>query len=246
MYGLGKTQTQFLDEDQCLVVDEHDVVINHASKRLVHTFNFTQPRGICHRAFSLFVFDTDNRLLLQRRALSKITFPGVWTNTCCSHPLAHQVPSEETEGDGVKHAAIRKLQHELGVTLPTLTLDRMVHMGRIHYWAKDTETHGPDSPWGEHEVDHLLIVRLRPDECPLNLAPHADEVVDAQWVSASELDAWLKDPSLTWSPWFCAIYETFLKSWWTNLDQVAPLTEIHSFGDLTPVANQKVGRSGSR
>lgn len=53
-----------------------------------------QPRGILHRAFSVFLFDSKNRLLLQQRAQSKITFPSVWTNTCCSHPLYGFEPTE--------------------------------------------------------------------------------------------------------------------------------------------------------
>lgn len=53
-----------------------------------------QPRGILHRAFSVFLFDSKNRLLLQQRAKSKITFPSVWTNTCCSHPLYGFEPTE--------------------------------------------------------------------------------------------------------------------------------------------------------
>jgi hypothetical protein len=50
-------------------------------------FEAGQPRGLLHRAFSVFLFNSDNKLLLQQRAASKITFPKVWTNTCCSHPL---------------------------------------------------------------------------------------------------------------------------------------------------------------
>ena len=47
-------------------------------------------QGLLHRAFSVFLFDNQNRLLLQQRADEKITFPGYWTNTCCSHPLMVQ------------------------------------------------------------------------------------------------------------------------------------------------------------
>lgn len=60
----------------------------------IHPPTHPQPRGILHRAFSVFLFDSQGRLLLQQRAASKITFPDVWTNTCCSHPLSGYTPTE--------------------------------------------------------------------------------------------------------------------------------------------------------
>ena len=63
-------------------------------------FEEGQPAGLLHRAFSVFLFDADNRLLLQQRAASKITFPRLWTNTCCSHPLHGYSPTGERRGGG--------------------------------------------------------------------------------------------------------------------------------------------------
>lgn len=59
-----------------------------------HVFDTAKPRGTTHRAFSVFLFDEKGRMLLQQRAKSKITFPSVWTNTCCSHPLHGYIPTE--------------------------------------------------------------------------------------------------------------------------------------------------------
>ena len=81
-------------KDEVILVDEQDRVTGSDSKYKAHTFNSKQPRGLLHRAFSVFLFDDDNQLLLQRRANCKITFPGVWTNTCCSHQLHGYEPSE--------------------------------------------------------------------------------------------------------------------------------------------------------
>lgn len=61
-----------------------------------------QPTGQLHRAFSVFLFDLEGRLLLQQRAHSKITFPGVWTNTCCSHQLYGFEPTEVDQPSDVK------------------------------------------------------------------------------------------------------------------------------------------------
>ena len=107
--------------------------------------------GLLHRAFSIFLFNpTTRKLLLQRRAAEKITFPGMWTNTCCSHPLG--VPGE-TGADlgesiaGTKRAAQRKLGHELGIKKEQVPVEDMRFLGRIHYLANS----GMDGIWGEHE-----------------------------------------------------------------------------------------------
>eukprot|EP00959_Pyramimonas_sp_CCMP1952_P004393 92219-Pyramimonas_sp.AAC.1 len=91
-----------------------DEVTGHDNKYNCHKFLPGQPKGILHRAFSVMLFDADGRMLLQQRAASKITFPSVWTNTCCSHPLHGMIPSEVDSPDaissgspmGVKHAAV--------------------------------------------------------------------------------------------------------------------------------------------
>lgn len=105
-------------------------------------------KGLLHRAFSVFLFDSNKRLLLQQRATEKITFPDMWTNTCCSHPLG--IPGETgSELDaavmGVKRAAQRKLDHELGIKAEQVPLDKFEFFTRIHYKAPS------DGKWGEHE-----------------------------------------------------------------------------------------------
>lgn len=112
-------------------------------------------RGLLHRAFSVFLFDSKNRLLLQQRASEKITFPDMWTNTCCSHPLG--IPGEtgatlETAVQGVRRAGQRKLDQELGIKATQVPLDKFQFLTRIHYKAPS------DGKWGEHES--LLFPQL--------------------------------------------------------------------------------------
>lgn len=132
-WDASMSQSQFMARDTVVVVDANDNIIGSASKYDSHVFGHNTPRGVLHRAFSVFLFEEDaannnggggeSRLLLQKRASTKITFPNVWTNTCCSHPLHGMIPNEVDEpcdvqgGDvhGVKYAAIRKLGHELGI-----------------------------------------------------------------------------------------------------------------------------------
>jgi isopentenyl-diphosphate delta-isomerase type 1 len=83
------------------------IIIGHLMTRI--------NEGLLHRAFSVFLFDEQGRLLLQQRADEKITFPGFFTNTCCSHPLAIVDELEEKGQLGAKRAAQRKLLHELGI-----------------------------------------------------------------------------------------------------------------------------------
>jgi isopentenyl-diphosphate delta-isomerase type 1 len=129
IWDASMSQSQFMARDTVLVVDTNDNIIGSSSKYDSHIFCTNTPRGILHRAFSVFLFEEDDigggesRLLLQKRASTKITFPNVWTNTCCSHPLHGMIPNEVDmpcdvqSGDvrGVKYAAIRKLGHELGI-----------------------------------------------------------------------------------------------------------------------------------
>src|SRR5690242_4108078 len=105
-------------------------------------------KGLLHRAFSVFLFDQQNRLLLQQRASEKITFPDMWTNTCCSHPLG--IPGEtgvtlEESILGAKRAAQRKLDHELGIPADQVPIEEFKFFTRIHYISPS------DGKWGEHE-----------------------------------------------------------------------------------------------
>jgi farnesyl-diphosphate farnesyltransferase len=237
-YGAGMSQHEFMLKDECLVVNYNDEIIGSDNKYNVHKFVAGQPKGIVHRAFSVMLFDDKGRLLLQQRAASKITFPHVWTNTCCSHPLHGQTPPEvdevydgKTEPMGIKHAAVRKLRHELGTKAGALKAENFKYMGRVHYWAADSVTHGPNTPWGEHEIDYLLLYQMPPGTT-LELAPNAEEVMAVDWVTAAELTRRMEDPTLLWSPWFRVIARELLFGWWGDLDKslkLMPYSPIRRF-----------------
>jgi isopentenyl-diphosphate delta-isomerase len=104
-------------------------------------------KGLLHRAFSAFIFrPSDGQLLLQQRASEKITFPDMWTNTCCSHPLDDFAEEKVVEAQrGVRVAASRKLEHELGIPQRQTPIDEFQYLTRIHYLAPS------NGLWGEHE-----------------------------------------------------------------------------------------------
>eukprot|EP00168_Porphyra_purpurea_P008722 TRINITY_DN21142_c0_g1_i1.p3 TRINITY_DN21142_c0_g1~~TRINITY_DN21142_c0_g1_i1.p3 ORF type:complete len:194 (-),score=68.50 TRINITY_DN21142_c0_g1_i1:49-630(-) len=96
--------------ERVLLVDANDTVTGSATKVDAHLLSAGLP---LHRAFSVFLFNADGQLCLQKRAATKLTFPGYWTNTCCSHPLAGGVEADGVAGAAA--AAVRKLGHELGI-----------------------------------------------------------------------------------------------------------------------------------
>lgn len=224
--GNAMSQEDMMKKDTVIVLDDDDNVIGSASKKASHKFTIEQPRAILHRAFSVFLFDeSTGELLLQQRASTKITFPNVWTNTCCSHPLHGMEPSEVDQPKdvvdgsviGAKNAAIRKLYHELGIPSEQVPIENFKFLTRLHYWAADTVTHGPNSEWGEHEIDYVIFICV-PSKSDLTLKPHPDEVDDVQWVTRQGLIDMMKDKSLLFSPWFRLICKKwFLDLWWKDL-----------------------------
>eukprot|EP00579_Thalassiosira_antarctica_P030221 CAMPEP_0202030548 /NCGR_PEP_ID=MMETSP0905-20130828/64554_1 /ASSEMBLY_ACC=CAM_ASM_000554 /TAXON_ID=420261 /ORGANISM="Thalassiosira antarctica, Strain CCMP982" /LENGTH=316 /DNA_ID=CAMNT_0048594351 /DNA_START=309 /DNA_END=1258 /DNA_ORIENTATION=- len=224
----------------------NDILIDSASKRSSHEFSPSQPRGILHRAFSVFLFDAStSELLLQKRASTKITFPNVWTNTCCSHPL-HGMEKDEVDGPddvkdgsvgGVKNAAVRKLEHELGIPMGELKMmeKEFKFLTRVHYWAADTVTHGEKSPWGEHEIDYMLFVTI-PSKSKLTLNPHPDEVDDVSWVTQSQLLEMFDDDTLLFSPWFRLIAKKWMIGNKTN-----NIDENDDIGGITGTQNSVDG-----
>jgi isopentenyl-diphosphate delta-isomerase len=174
----GRSQIDLMNEERCLVVDSNDNIVEFSSKGEAHKFSLLHPQGRLHRAFSVFLFNENNQLLLQQRALHKLTFPGVWSNTCCSHPIADCVPSEidypqailQGDVNGIKYAARRKLEHELGIPAKEIEISSIKYLTRIHYCAATDATDGSPArtelapfQWGEHEIDYMLLLKIPSD-----------------------------------------------------------------------------------
>jgi len=193
--GLEQSQADMMAE-KCILVDSDDRAIGSATKIECH-----HGLGKRHRAFSVLLFDSKDRLLLQRRSLDKITFPGVWANSCCSHPL----DIDEENGDavaGVISAAKRKLDQELGIPLSVTSEWDFIHIGCFEYSCRWDEN------WIEHEIDHVLVVKA-----DVEVTPNPNEIAEVQWVERDLLDKimigeeW--DDSVI-APWFREIHSYFL------------------------------------
>ncbi|KAF8463507.1 NUDIX hydrolase domain-like protein [Kalaharituber pfeilii] len=208
--GYDEEQVRLMDE-VCIVLDEDDNPIGSASKKICHLMKNIE-QGLLHRAFSVFLFDSQNRLLMQQRASEKITFPDMWTNTCCSHPLG--IPGEtgatlEAAIQGVRRAAVRKLNHELGIPASQVPLEKFQFLTRIHYKAPS------DGMWGEHEIDYILFIKS-----DVTLDPNLNEVQATRYVTQQDLKDMFDDEALKFTPWFKLICNTMLFKWWDNIDDL--------------------------
>lgn len=74
-------------KEPCILVDKNDKTIGQATKKDCHLLENIKQKQMLHRAFSVFIFNDDNELLVTQRSIHKILFPNHWTNACCSHPL---------------------------------------------------------------------------------------------------------------------------------------------------------------
>ena len=134
-------------------------------------------RGLRHKAVSVFVLAGD-RVLLQQRALGKYHTPGLWANTCCTHPAW---------GEPAADCAMRRLDEELGITGLTLA-----HRGQVEYRA--------DVGGGliEHEVVEVFLAHASAD---LPLSPNPEEVQATQWLALDDLRADLAQNPARYTPW---------------------------------------------
>mgnify|MGYP001163813006 CR=1 FL=1 len=207
-------------------VAENDQVLGPISKLKAH-----QGTGFFHRAFSVLLFNSNGEMLLQQRSAEKVTFPNVWANACCSHPLHSSEEMDEENAMGVKRAAVRKLEQELGIDPATISTDDMVFMTKMRYAARMNEE------WIEREVDHVLVLCA-----DVEIHPNPNEVANVMWVDYEAMETMLvenREANDAIAPWFRCIAARIMKpSWWEHSNDQKALSGladdlIHDMGDVT-------------
>jgi isopentenyl-diphosphate delta-isomerase len=162
-------------DETLILVDESDNRAGYATKSEVHEL------GLLHRAFSIFIFNTRGNLLLQRRALTKYHSAGLWTNTCCGHPV---------KGEEVKNAAYRRLKEEMSMVAD------IEEICTFRYRAK------LENGLIENELDHIYcgVSDILPD-------PNPKEVAEWKFASSNELIQDLSKNPASYTAWFKLILE---------------------------------------
>lgn len=155
---------------EVILVNEIDEAIGSMEKMEAH------EKALLHRAFSVFLFDTNGNMLLQKRAATKYHSPSLWTNACCSHPM----PGETTE-----LAALRRLQEELGFTV---AISKAFHF---------TYKAAFDNGLTEHEFDHVFVGEYEGD-----MQLNEEEVSEVCYKSMTDIKVELEHNAGGYTEWF--------------------------------------------
>lgn len=165
--------------EMVILVDQNDKEIGLIEKLQAH------QEGILHRAFSIFIFNEKNEVLMQKRASNKYHSPGLWTNTCCSHPR---------KGETLDEATQRRLKQEMGF---------IVDMKKIFDFIYKT-------PVGdnliEHEFDHVFVGKYSGQSIKLN----PEEVEEYKWMSLDNLTSDIENNPKQYTEWLKIAFKEHL------------------------------------
>ena len=166
-----------MSEEKVILVDKNDNQVGLMSKLEAH------EKGVLHRAFSIFIFNSKYELLLQKRASSKYHSGGLWTNTCCSHPR---------EGEDTLDAANRRLDEEMGIKTSLRKVYDFIYKAEL------------DNQLTEHEFDHVFY-----GVCDNDPILNKDEAEDFKWVDMETLNNDIIKNENNYTVWFKIAFEYF-------------------------------------
>ena len=166
-------------EDKVILVDVNDNQIGLMPKLEAH------EKGVLHRAFSVFIFNKNGDLMLQKRSLSKYHSPGLWTNTCCSH---------QRDGESNIKSGKRRLNEEMG--FETMLIEKTSFIYKTNF----------DNGLTEHEFDHILVGYF--DNSPYI---NSEEVDTWKWMSMESVQDDINESQDNYTPWFKIIFKKYYK-----------------------------------
>jgi len=166
--------------NEIILVDEKDNQIGLMDKLEVH------QKGLLHRAFSIFIFNSKKELLLQCRAANKYHSGSLWSNTCCSHPQ---------NGENLIEAAKIRLQQEMGFTSEIKPVFTFIYKAQLN------------NNLTEHEFDHVFFGEY-------NAAPkiNTNEVSNWHYKNMDEIKIDLQNNPQNYTVWFAKIFDKVKKT----------------------------------
>ena len=167
---------------EVILVNDHNESLGTMEKMQAHRL------GLLHRAFSIFIFDKEGRMLVQQRAAEKYHGGLLWTNACCSHPL----PNENVEA-----AVQRRLKEELGFQTPLKAIFSFQYSAEV------------ENNVIENEYDHVFA-----GEYSGMIDPNASEVADYKYEDMNELSERIKNEPGQFTTWFRIAFPKIM-DWWT-------------------------------
>ena len=186
-------------ESLLILIDRDENVLGYGEKMSVH------KEGLLHKAFSVFVADDYDRILLQKRALCKYHSGGKWSNTCCSH-----LYKDEDYGTAIR----RTFLDELGILIPDLRIDSFSEGGRldvgIPLYIDRFYYFSQYDGLSEHEIDHVFL--YKPDSRLFSaLTPNPQEVSELRWFSMADIESMLAKRPADFSSWFPQAFRIAMK-----------------------------------
>lgn len=166
-----------MKEEQVILVNENDEPIGLMNKLEAH------EKAVLHRAFSVFVLNSKNEIMLQQRAAHKYHSPLLWTNTCCSH---------QRSGETNIQAGSRRLFEEMGFVTELKELFHFIYKAPF------------DNGLTEHELDHVMIGYFN-DEPEVN----PEEVASWKWMCIEDVRTDMKQNPAIYTVWFKIIFDQF-------------------------------------
>lgn len=173
----GYDEVVSFDSEELILVDTNDEEIGYLNKKKCHDGD-----GLLHRAFSLFIFNDQGRLLIQKRSAHKRLWPLYWSNSCCSHPR---------HGESMQEAVGRRLYQELGMRSKLVFLYKFIYQAQF------------ENVGAEHE---LCWVYIGKSEDPVRANPN--EVAEWRYLTPTQVDQHLIENESRYSPWMKMEWET--------------------------------------
>jgi len=162
-------------EELVVLVDEKDNQIGLMPKMEAH------EKAVLHRAFSVFIFNNEGKLMLQQRAADKYHSPLLWTNTCCSH---------QRDGETNLDAGKRRLEEEMGFTTDLKEVFSFVYKAPF------------ENGLTEHELDHVMVGHFQGTP-----KINKEEVASYKWMSLIDVKEHIEKNPHEYTAWFKIIFD---------------------------------------